>query len=733
MKPNIVFAASVALTLPLAAATVHLEASDTGDETSFNSATHWSPSPASAEGASCDYVVSGGLTLRTPFQRTNVDGELLTFGGKSLSIGEPDFSSGGKLGCRHYRDRAEFPDLRLYKGSAYSGIPDSYEFFEGVATVYSPVSDPFDFSLSANREFIYSWNFVGGDTACIKLSGDGTHHFYYTQSGTTTVYENPDYHGSWVFDVSGRINFGNAASLGGAKTTFAADGIVMSGGGTNTFSASSVTIAASSNRGITLSGRGATLNVPNGKTLRIDVPITSADGAKLVKIGAGTLILGGSLDADLDVRAGMFVPAEGFSKTARANVVVRMTASDTGDETSFNSATHWSPSPASAEGASCDYIVSGGLALRTPFVKGAEGEVFAFGGKSLSIGEPDFSSGGTLASRHFRDRASFADLRLYKGSAINGIGDSYDFLDGLATVYSPTSSPFVFSLDAKREFIYAWEFVGDETACVRLTGEGMHHFYHTSSGTYAVNTNYFGSWIFDGTTNSEFNLASPKSLGGPRSVFSPEALVISGGGRVDFYANNSKITRESNRGITIRGGGCTFRVLTNKSLDIETPVVVEANSTVHKTSGGMLYFTGGVTGGTNTLLSVEGGNVVVHGARAFESYSYPVGIPLILPYVADATDEQHRFGLIAPGGIDVAGAELPVQIEGFDSDGAAQIAIATLPTAEAACALRDKVNLTTTFPERRAALKVLPSEIDGKSMATLVVDVYVPGFVVIVK
>jgi hypothetical protein len=43
------------------------------------------------------------------------------------------------------------------------------------------------------------------------------------------------------------------------------------------------------------------------------------------------------------------------------------------------------------------------------------------------------------------------------------------------------------------------------------------------------------------------------------------------------------------------------------------------------------------------------------------------------------------------------------------------------------------VNLTTTFPKRKAALKVRPSEIDGKSMATLVVDVYIPGLVVIVN
>lgn len=447
MKKLVVTGASLALALPLAAQTVHLTASDSGDQSSLNSGQHWTPSPASDEGASCDYVVSGGLQIRSPKLAA---GTTLTFGGSSLSVGEPDFSSSGILACRHHKAHVNFPDLRLYRGEGQNGIGGSYQFLEGVATVFSPAADPFVFSLAVDgngiRQFYYAWHFKGDDAACVKLTGAGTHHFFYKDGGTTTVYENPDYHGSWIFDVSGKINFGNAASLGGAKTTFAADGIVLCGGGTNTFNDSSVTIAATSNRGITLSGRGAALDVPSGKTVQIDVPITSADGARLVKIGAGTLILGGCLDAVIDVRNGSVVKAEGYSETARASVLVNLKATDAVGECSFDSATHWTPSPSSAEGASVDYCVANGYALRT------SQSAVSFGGRSLSVGKDDFSSPGSLMCRHSKAHMSFADIRLYRGEASNGIGGSYQWLEGAATVFSSADEPFAFNLAETREF-----------------------------------------------------------------------------------------------------------------------------------------------------------------------------------------------------------------------------------------------------------------------------------------
>lgn len=726
MKKLVVTGASLALALPLAAQTVHLTVSDSGDQSSLNSDQHWTPSPASDEGAVCDYVVSGGLQVRSPRLTA---GTTLTFGGSSLSVGEPDFSSGGVLACRHHKAHVNFPDLRLYKGEGQNGIGGSYQFLEGVATVFSPAADPFVFSLAVDgngiRQFYYAWRFKGDDAACVKLTGAGTHHFFYKDGGTTTVYENPDYHGSWIFDVSGKINFGNAASLGGAKTTFAADGIVLCGGGTNAFNDSSVTIAAASNRGITLSGRGATLDVPSGKTVQIDVPITSADGARLVKIGAGTLILGGCLDAVIDVRRGSVVKASGFSETARASVIERLKATDVYGECSFDSATHWTPSPASAEGAAIDYCVADGFELRTTQVNAT------FGGRSLSIGMDDFSSAGSLMCRHSNARVFYADLRLYRGSASNGIGGSHQWLDGTATVFSVASEPFAFVPADTREFIYAWRFVGAETTCVRLGGAGKHHFYYSSGETAAENPDYLGSWIFDGS--GELNLSTPLSLGGDKDAFDAEALVISGGGIVCFDAKAAKIAKSSNRGITVRGSGATFKVWTNKSLDIETPLVVEAGATVRKTSGGLLRLSGGVTGGKAAALSVEGGGIAVFGSRAFESYSFASGTTLTVPCVADSSDEQQRFGLIASGGFAVGGAELPLVIEGVGAEGGAKVAVATLPTVEAANALREKVRLQTSFPKRKVELKVLGGELDGQSVATLMVDISVPGLVVIVR
>ncbi|NLF08782.1 MAG: PEP-CTERM sorting domain-containing protein [Pirellulaceae bacterium] len=94
------------------AATITLTASDGYDESSFNSAVHWSNAAAPQSGN--DYVVAAGLVMRTPPTTGN-----FTFAGDSLALG--DGSNFGQFNFKGTTSGAVITvdDLRLNDGRIY--------------------------------------------------------------------------------------------------------------------------------------------------------------------------------------------------------------------------------------------------------------------------------------------------------------------------------------------------------------------------------------------------------------------------------------------------------------------------------------------------------------------------------------------------------------------------------------------------------------------------------------
>jgi len=120
---------------------VTLIATDTGEQSSFASALHWS-SGAAPDGDH-DYQVADNRQMRTPN-----DGTTRTFAGRSLTLGATNFSSKGDITLRTKRadmgagGRIYINNLNLYGGQIAVGVNYTC-WLGGTVTVYSPLSDPF--------------------------------------------------------------------------------------------------------------------------------------------------------------------------------------------------------------------------------------------------------------------------------------------------------------------------------------------------------------------------------------------------------------------------------------------------------------------------------------------------------------------------------------------------------------------------------------------------------------
>lgn len=254
---------------------------------------------------------------------------------------------------------------------------------------------------------------------------------------------------------------------------------------------------------------------------------------------------------------------------------VALTATDTGEESSWASGLHWPNGQApSAEN---DYVVDGNHQIRTP----NDGVQRTFAGKSLTLGATDFSSQGDITMRTKlgadgqAGRNYIDDLRLYKGQIAVGIDNYTGWLGGAATVYSPESAPFKYMpATALRSIATAQSFTGAEGTALLLEGPGQ----LTLGGS---NGGYLGQWrITGGLDLSIYNVAA---FGGELSAPRADAIVFnSKGGILRFLTQNAIVP--ATRGIR---------------LDDDLQVVVGATSEILSPISGSGAMT--VAGGTATL------------------------------------------------------------------------------------------------------------------------------------
>ena len=138
--------------------------------------------------------------------------------------------------------------------------------------------------------------------------------------------------------------------------------------------------------------------------------------------------------------------------SVRADDYVRLTADDTGDNSSFIQLSRWSdkqlPHP------DADYIVTNNFLLRAPKA-GNEGSStnHVFGGRSLTIGT--LTSAGRLGVRtRNTEKTTVDNLIFVKGQLRQIVNNNDTRLHGAITVQSPSNTPFCIQSSADGSLPY---------------------------------------------------------------------------------------------------------------------------------------------------------------------------------------------------------------------------------------------------------------------------------------
>ena len=236
---------------------------------------------------------------------------------------------------------------------------------------------------------------------------------------------------------------------------------------------------------------------------------------------------------------------------------VELTATDGIGATSFNTGLHWQNgiSPADEASTNLDFLIRNGKQMRTP--DSQNGTSYTFGGKSLTLGDPENpSSKGELSfktcnpfGRNIFGRIAINDLRLYGGTIYVGTQRSFVYLDGTTTVFSKRTAPFVFSMGAAdhRMMNLSAKLVGEADTGI-LTTIGTNYVRGANASTYAGNFTVSGS----GATMKIDNLAALGIV--PAETFDPEAIILDGG---SFHITGSGGTfaASDNKGLTVTANG----------------------------------------------------------------------------------------------------------------------------------------------------------------------------------
>ena len=219
--------------------------------------------------------------------------------------------------------------------------------------------------------------------------------------------------------------------------------------------------------------------------------------------------------------------------SAWADDYVRLTAEDTGDNSSFIQSSRWSdkqlPHP------DADYLVADGLLLRAPQA-GNEGSTtnHVFGGRSLTIGT--LTSAGRLGVRtRSTEKTTVNNLIFVKGQLRQIVNNNDTRLHGAITVQSPSNAPFcVQSASTQTRTIHIDATVsGAEGTGLLFTGDNANS--HCSTMLQSANTNYFGTLTIGGGSGNSLILNNSWAAGG--FSYTNRGLYVESTGGVLYQVN----------------------------------------------------------------------------------------------------------------------------------------------------------------------------------------------------
>ena len=276
--------------------------------------------------------------------------------------------------------------------------------------------------------------------------------------------------------------------------------------------------------------------------------------------------------------------------SAWADDYVRLTAEDTGDNSSFIQSSRWSdkqlPHP------DADYIVTNNFLLRAPKA-GNEGSStnHVFGGRSLTIGT--LTSEGRLGVRtRSTEKTTVNNLIFVKGQLRQIVNNNDTRLHGAITVQSPSNTPFCIqsSADSTRTIHIDATVSGAEGTGLLFTGDNANS--RCTTMLQSANTNYFGTLTIGGGSGNSLILNNSWAAGGEPSTYTPKGLVVKDGATLRFNAEPFSYT---NRGLYVEStGGVLYQV--NIGTHVFMPLAGEG--TLTKTGSAQTTFNGPWTGVT---------------------------------------------------------------------------------------------------------------------------------------
>lgn len=240
------------------------------------------------------------------------------------------------------------------------------------------------------------------------------------------------------------------------------------------------------------------------------------------------------------------------------------------------------------------------------------------GGVSIaSHGDQSPSGGGSNSNIDLTGTNTFTgDITLTSG-LVAWNGDN---------AFGPLANPIILDggglVDIGRGLVLGHDLVVTSTGIYRVYGSVDSTLTGALSGAGTLTKTDGGGLIIESTGNSSFSgkinlaagelrLADDTSIGSAPGALVPDAITISGGGRLQggTSAGGGDLTLSANRGITMTGNG-GFDSLSGSTTTVNSPIVGTGN--LQKTGGGGLVLSGGATQ-TGELL-VQGGSLDLESA-----------------------------------------------------------------------------------------------------------------------
>ena len=285
---------------------------------------------------------------------------------------------------------------------------------------------------------------------------------------------------------------------------------------------------------------------------------------------------------------------------AGADDYVRLTASDSGNNSSFTQLSRWSDKQ--LPHADADYIVTNNFLLRGPVAGNKNSTAnHVFGGRSLTLGT--LSSPGSFGIRtRDTEKTTVDDLILVNGQLRQLVDDQDSRLYGAITVQSPASAPFCVqsSEGRSRTIRFVSTISGAEGTALLFTSDGAAA--HNTNWLYGANEAYLGTITVGGGEGNALIVNHRRGAGGDPSVYTPKGVVVKDGAMLRFNAEPITYT---NRGLYVEASGGTLRQVVN-SIHLRMPLAGEG--TLVKTGPMQTTFSNTWTGVT---VDVREGNFVL--------------------------------------------------------------------------------------------------------------------------